>query len=115
MFKKPVYINVFTYAFPVTAIISILHRISGVFVFLLIPFFLCLLQNGIYYPWLQTNLNKFILWVLLSAFIYHLCAGIRHMLMDAGFGENKQAATTSSYIVIVFSVMLSIVMGIRLC
>lgn len=115
MKKKPVYINVFTYAFPITAIVSILHRLSGVFVFLFIPVFLSLLQQGLYFPWFENRIHKFIIWLLLSALLYHLCAGIRHLIMDVGGCEDNKSATTSSYVVIASSILLSILVGLRLC
>lgn len=113
--KKPVYINIFTFAFPITAIVSILHRITGVFIFLLIPVFLNLLQDALYYPWVTNTTSSVLLWFLLSAFVYHLIAGIRHLCMDVGFGEAKATARITSYIVLALSVLFSILIGLRLC
>lgn len=113
--NKPVYINVFTYAFPITAVISILHRISGVLTFLAIPIFLGMLQDGLYFSWIIGTTNKIVIWIILSALMYHLFAGIRHLCMDAGFGEDRIAATISSYIVLILSILFSLLIGIRLC
>ncbi len=113
--KRPVYINVFTFAFPITAIVSILHRISGVVVFLSIPLFLSMLQDGLYYPWTTSSIPKVLVWLVLTVFMYHLIAGIRHLCMDAGYAESKRAATISSYAVFIMTILFSILIGLRLC
>lgn len=124
MRAKPVNLNLFTIKFPVSAIASFLHRVSGVILFLLIPLFLGVLQNTLYYPinYLQVNniltsgmLSKFFLWVALSALAYHLLAGIRHLIMDLGFLESKVAAKITAYFVIAFGIILSLIAGIKLC
>lgn len=124
MRSKPVNLNLFTIKFPITAVASILHRMSGVILFLLIPCFLGMLSNLLYFPeefvvlrdqLINTNLNKIILWFGLSAFFYHLLAGIRHLLSDMGIGESIYIARISAQLVIVLSVILSILIGLRLC
>lgn len=115
MYNKPVYINVFTFAFPVTAIVSILHRISGVFLLFMIWLFLGLLQDTLYYPWHNYFNHKCIIWAALSIFIYHFFAGIRHLLMDLGLGEDKGAARKSSYVVLALSVLCSLFIWLSLC
>ena len=92
--------NLFTIQYPLTAIISILHRLSGVFVFLLIPFLLWMLDvalgSSIGFQYVQTTVTnpiiKLILWLILVALWYHLVAGIRHLLMDIGIGESLKSA-----------------------
>lgn len=115
MQPKPIYLNLFQFAFPITAIVSILHRISGVIIFFLIPIFLIFLQMALYYPWLQLTSGKVIIWLGLTAVIYHLFAGIRHLCMDAGLGESKQYARISSYVVFILTILSSIFVGFRLC
>lgn len=114
MYNKPVYINVFTFAFPITAIVSILHRMSGIFLLFLTPIFIGLLQDTLYYPWISLD-NKWIIWLALSVLAYHFCAGVRHLLMDCGFGEDKSAARKYSYVVLALSVLFSILIWLRLC
>jgi succinate dehydrogenase / fumarate reductase, cytochrome b subunit len=120
--QRPVNLNLFTIKFPLPAIISILHRASGVFMFLLIPFLLWMLSASLSSPVsfesLQITLmgfgSKFVVWLLLSALLYHLVAGIRHLLMDIGFGESLAAGRVSSKIVLICSIILSILVGIWL-
>lgn len=120
--QRPMNLNLFTIKFPLPAIISILHRASGVFVFLLIPFLLWMLSESLSSPVsfesLQITLMgfcpKFIVWLLLSALLYHLVAGIRHLLMDLGLGESLAAGRLSAKIVLIVSIILSILAGVWL-
>lgn len=74
------------------AIISILHRISGVLIFLFIPAMLYILHQSLLsqeqlislQECLQHPVSKLVIWVLLAAVIFHLLAGIRHLVMDLG-------------------------------
>ncbi len=112
---KYVNLNLFTISYPITAVVSILHRISGVILFLSLPWFLSLLLDTLYYPDLLANYNYAISWFILSNLGYHLFAGVRHLIMDAGFLEARTKASISAYMVIVLAVLFSIVIGWRLC
>lgn len=115
MREKPVNLNLFTVAFPVTAVASILHRISGLLLFLMIPLLLNLLnyvKNG--YRIELSIMARFLIWLGLSALIYHLFAGVRHLIMDMGFGEDKPIARVTSFIVIISSIVISLFLGYRL-
>lgn len=104
------------------AIVSILHRISGVFLFLLIPFMLWALSFSLESSQqfeqtallLTSSVFKFIIWIALSAFIYHFVAGIRHLLMDVGIGEELRSGTLGAYLTLIISVVLIILSGIWL-
>lgn len=114
--------NLFTIQYPFTAIISILHRLSGIFIFLLIPFLLWMLDVGlgssIGFEHVQTVLTnpiaKLILWLILSALWYHLIAGIRHLLMDIGIGESLSNARLSGALTIAITLIAAILIGIWL-
>lgn len=118
--KRPVNLDLGTLKFPVMSIASILHRISGLVLFLLLPmmlYFLKLsldslqsfadLQIMLASPWL-----KVLLWAFATALIYHLLAGIRHLLMDIGIGEHLEQGRKSAAFVIGCSVILTILLGI---
>jgi succinate dehydrogenase / fumarate reductase cytochrome b subunit len=104
------------------AIASILHRLSGILLFLLFPWMLYLLNRSLISEvdfqatrmLLTAPLAKFFLWAFLSALIYHLIAGIRHICMDLGWGEGLAAGRRSSLAVIVLSAILIIFLGISL-
>ncbi|OGT37045.1 MAG: succinate dehydrogenase, cytochrome b556 subunit [Gammaproteobacteria bacterium RIFCSPHIGHO2_12_FULL_38_14] len=121
MQQRPVNLNLFTIRFPIPAIVSILHRISGVVLFLLIPcifwgFDFSLTEYG--FDHLQELLSnvyvKFIVWALLIPFCYHLIAGIRHLLMDIHIGESLKGGRLGAGLTLIFSLLLIILMGIWL-
>lgn len=122
MAKRPVNLNLFTIKFPITAIVSILHRASGAILFLLIPFLLWLFDTSLasegnfieLQAILVNPLVKILIWLILAAFFYHLLAGIRHMVMDLGFAESLQAGRFSSWLVIILTLILIILTGIWL-
>lgn len=61
---------------------------------------------------LTSPLAKFVMWGLLSALLYHLVAGVRHLIMDAGVGETLEGGKLGSKIVIVVSVVLIVLAGV---
>lgn len=112
-------LNLFTIRFPIMAIISILHRISGIILLLGIPLFIWLLQGVsgeenrfnemksclTYWP------SKIFIWFMLCSLFYHVFAGIRHMIMDIGYWEDLNNGRKSSIGVIIISILMSIIMG----
>jgi len=120
--KRPVNVNVLKYRFPVPAIVSILHRVSGVILFLFIPLMLWLLQLSLSSPadfeqahnYIAMPVMRFFIWGCLSALFYHLFAGIRHLIMDLGYAESLTGAGLSSSLVIAASVVLSFLVGVWL-
>lgn len=108
------------YRFPAAAIASILHRISGIIIFFLIPFMLWLLHASLVSPQ-EFLLVKFfmgsfwvslLVWVLATATFYHLIAGIKHLIMDMGHLEEKVSGRTASVVVIILGVIVAILMGV---
>ena len=109
------------YRLPIPGIVSILHRISGALLFLSIPLLLWVLQasvnpdvaafRGLYgHP-----LVKLILFVLLWSVLHHLCAGIRYLIMDVNHGATElKAGRQSAAIVMVVSVALTLIVGVKL-
>ncbi|HVV68623.1 MAG TPA: succinate dehydrogenase, cytochrome b556 subunit [Gammaproteobacteria bacterium] len=122
MKPRPVYLNLLQIRQPLPAIVSVLHRVSGVILFLLLPLLLWLLAkslaseasfNALKQPFTHPVL-RFFIWVTLSALIYHLVAGIRHLLMDMGVGESLKGGRAGAYLVLVISIVLIIFAGICL-
>ena len=111
--------NLFTIRYPFTAIISILHRLSGIFVFLFIPFLLWMLDissgSSVGFERIQSVLTnpavKAILWLILVAIWYHIIAGIRHLLMDIGIGESLRSARISGGITVTIIIIAAILIG----
>ena len=118
--KRPVNLDLGSMKFPPMAIASVLHRISGVVLFLLLPVMLFLFAKSMHseetFVQMKTMLThpgyKLVLWAFGAALIYHLLAGIRHLLMDMGFGEHRCAGRRTAVLVIVLAVILTIFLGI---
>ena len=119
MDSRPVNLNLFTIHFPITAIVSILHRLSGLVLFLFIPFGLWIfhqsLQSSAQSEAIQAVcshwLVKFLITFLLSAVVYHVFSGIRHLLMDLGLAEDIKSARITAYLVLFLSVSGSLGIG----
>ncbi len=120
--QRPINLNLFTIRQPIAAIISILHRISGVILFLLIPFILWGLSLSLssqqdfqhIYQILTTPSMKFFVWCFLAAFTYHFVAGIRHLFMDAGIGESLNGGRLTAVLTVVITFILMILIGVWL-
>lgn len=118
--QRPVNLDLRTIKLPVTAYTSILHRISGVILFLGIAVLLFALDKSLaseegfeqVKAYLASPLVKLVIWGLLSALLYHLVAGVRHLIMDMGIGETLQGGTLGSKIVIAASVVLILLAGV---
>lgn len=118
--RRPVNLALYTMKFPVTAITSILHRITGLLLFFLIPLSLWVLNTTLSSPdsftatmtCLQTPFGKFLVWMFLSALLFHLVMGIRHLLMDLGFGETFAAGKATAWLGLVCSAVLVVLAGV---
>lgn len=118
--KRPVNLDLRTIKLPVTAYTSIAHRISGVILFLAIAGLLWMLDTSLsseagfeqIQSCLQNPLAKLVIWGVLSALIYHLIAGIRHLVMDAGVGEELESGKLGAKIVIVISAICIVLLGV---
>ena len=120
--RRPKYLNLFEIRLPLPGLLSILHRISGFALFLAIPGLLWLLQSSLastdsfvrYREAIAQPLVKLILIGLLWAFLHHLFAGLRFLLMDMHVGVQLEAARRNSAVVIAAAVVLTIIGGIWL-
>ena len=90
--QRPVNLDLQTVSFPLTAIASILHRVSGVIMFVAAGILLWFLAESLSGPagfanvadLMDSFLAKFIFWGILTALAYHLVVGVRHIIMDMG-------------------------------
>jgi succinate dehydrogenase / fumarate reductase, cytochrome b subunit len=120
--KRPLWYNLNLLDLPLPGLVSILHRISGALLFLLIFFLLYLLDASLASQErfdsaraLAANpLAKLVLFGLLWAFLHHLCAGIRYLFLDVHKGLDKETARKTSIAVLAVSLALSVVLGIAL-
>jgi succinate dehydrogenase / fumarate reductase cytochrome b subunit len=103
---KPVYINLFKIKLPISALLSISHRVSGMLIFFMVLPFSAYLFNillasqdsfGLFIETYNSSifLRTFVLFNVLI-FEYHVIAGIRHMLMDFHIVSETLSASSNS-------------------
>ena len=115
--RRPVFLNLLQIRFPVTAITSILHRASGLLLFLLIPFLILALQMSLQsaqsYDALimlfDSTMAKIILFVFIWAGVHHLFAGIRFLLLDVDIAVSRTAARTGAWLVNLLAFAVAVV------
>lgn len=118
MVERPIYLNLFKIYFPMSAVVSFLHRLSGVFLVLFIPLLLWMLQESLAseerFETLKITLNsvfaRIIIWGMLLGMGYHLIAGIRHLLMDLHIGESKSGSNLGAWLVL-WAFAISVIAG----
>ena len=132
--KRPVYRNIHVsqivgYRLPPAGIVSILHRVSGVLMFLLLPFVIWLfdvsLTSEISYErftstfiaglgFLPGWFMKLVALALIWAYLLHFIAGIRHLWMDATHSVSKEEGHLSAISTLASSSLLTVVLGFKL-
>jgi succinate dehydrogenase / fumarate reductase, cytochrome b subunit len=120
--KRPKNLELSTIRFPLPAITSILHRISGVFIFAGVGVLLWMLSESLSSAdgfaraaqWLDMPLVKLIVWAVVAGLIYHLVAGVKHLVMDLGIGETLSGAQTGARLVLIISIIAIVLAGVWL-
>lgn len=120
--KRPKHLALHLIKLPLPGFVSILHRVSGLFLFLALPVLLLMLQfslNSIEtYTQLQSALVhpfvKLLLLGLLWAFLHHFCAGLRYLAIDLHHVRSLAQARNSSKVVMAVSLMLTVMLGVKL-
>lgn len=132
--KRPVFRNIHitqivSYRLPPAGIVSILHRVSGFVMFLLLPGVIWMFDNSI-----STEISygaftnvfvagvgvlpgwffKLVVLGLLWAFLHHAIAGLRHLWMDATHSVSKEQGHNSALVTLVGSVALTVLLGAKL-
>lgn len=125
--KRPEFRNIHVteivrYRLPPAGIVSILHRVSGALLFLLLPFLVWIFELSLSSELSFARLKdvashwfvKLVLLAVLWGFLHHLVAGIRYLVLDLHIGIDKAAATKSALAVLAVSLTLTLVAGLRL-
>jgi succinate dehydrogenase / fumarate reductase cytochrome b subunit len=114
--------DILRYRLPAAGVVSILHRVSGAMMFLLLPFILYIFDLSITSEISFTHLQGFVShWFvkllilgLSWAYLHHFCAGVRHLIMDAHIGLTKEASAKSARTVFIVSVPLALLIALKL-
>lgn len=120
--QRPVNLDLSTIKMHAAANASILHRISGVIMVFAIGILLWALSLSLSsaegFAQVESLLSgiffKIIILGTLSALIYHLLGGIRHLIMDLGYFEELPSGNTTAKVIIVLWLILTVVVGVRL-
>jgi len=131
--KRPEFrnINAFkdlpTYRLPAAGIVSILHRVSGVLMFVLLPLVIWIfdvsVSSEISFARFRAAFNvgaggvilKLVALALLWAYLHHFTAGVRHLLMDVSHAAvSKERGASSAKITLVVSLVLTVILGAKL-
>ena len=122
-------IDALDYRLPPAGIVSILHRISGILMFVLLPFIIWMFDNSltseISYAQFTTVFSvgtkllpgwffKLIALGLIWAYLHHFIAGLRHLWMDATHAVTKEFGHNSALVTLGSSVTLTLVLGYKL-
>ena len=106
--KRPVYLNLLKIRLPLTGMVSFAHRITGVILFLSLPFVVYILDLSIEseasFQYAQQILSQplimFVQILLLWSISHHFFAGIRFLLIDAEIGVEKSQARFGAWLVL---------------
>jgi len=132
--KRPVYRNIHvsqivSYRLPPAGIVSILHRISGMLLFVLLPFVIWMFDTSVtseisygaftnvfvagigFVPgWFIKLVSLGLIW----GYLHHFIAGVRHLWMDATHSVSKAQGHSSAIITLASSVALTLALGAKL-
>jgi succinate dehydrogenase / fumarate reductase cytochrome b subunit len=119
--KRPKNLDLLSIRLPLPGILSIIHRISGAVLFLLLPVLLWLFQSSLASPESFATfksvvghpLIKLILLGLIWLYMHHFCAGIRYLLLDLHKGIDLESARLSSWIVFGVSIAMTLIIGAK--
>ena len=118
--NRPINLNLTSIRFPLAAIASISHRISGVILFLGVAFLLYLLQTSLgseagfnlTVQLSQTFVGKLLIWLILVSICYHLLAGVKHLMLDFGWGETKTSSERGAKALLASSLVIAILASV---
>jgi succinate dehydrogenase / fumarate reductase cytochrome b subunit len=118
--KRPVNLDIGSISLPITAWVSLMHRASGVFLFAGIALLIYMLDESLTsqesFVALKESLAspgaKFAVWFVMAGMIYHTVAGVKHLIMDFGFGETMEGGVLGARLTIASSIVLSILAGV---
>ncbi|MBU2887410.1 succinate dehydrogenase, cytochrome b556 subunit [Gilvimarinus agarilyticus] len=118
--KRPVNLELSTIKFPITALVSITHRVTGVALFAGVAVLLWMLDASLSsaegFASVQDSLAspvcKLILWGVLAALGYHTAMGVRHLIMDCGVGESYEGGRLGAKLALVVAVVLIVLAGV---
>ena len=132
--SRPVHRNIHisqivSYRLPPAGIVSILHRVSGALMFVLMPFIIWMFDTSVtseisYSQFTNVFVGgvgfipgwffKLVALALIWAYLHHFIAGVRHLWMDATHAVTKEFGHNSALFTLIASLLLTLVLGTKL-
>lgn len=120
--NRPKHLALHLIKLPLPGFVSILHRVSGLVLFLVLPVLLWMLQSSLRSIETYTALQTFLAYPLIKlgllglmwAFLHHFCAGLRYLAIDLHWVHGLAGARGSSKIVLAVSLILTVILGAKL-
>ena len=117
---RPKNLDLKTIRLPLPGFVSILHRISGAGLFLMLPVILWMFQSSlvssnsfdVFRSFVTHPVAKLFLLGLIWAYMHHFCAGLRFLALDLHIGIELESARLSSKIVLVVSLIATAILGV---
>ncbi|MDH5765057.1 MAG: succinate dehydrogenase, cytochrome b556 subunit [Gammaproteobacteria bacterium] len=121
--SRPFFLNLIKIRLPVTGVISIFHRISGVILFLAIPWFIYLFEMSLRgereFNQVMLDLQQFwvklFLIILLWSIVHHFYAGLRFLCTDFDLGLSKQQSRLTAWLVILLELVTFVMIMYGIC
>ena len=122
-------VDALQYRLPLAGVVSILHRVSGVIMFLLMPFIIWMFDTSvsseISYSQFTSVFSggagfvpgwffKLVALVLIWSYLQHFIAGLRHLWMDATHAVSQEFGRQSAVFTLASSLLLTLALGIKL-
>jgi len=122
-------VDAFQYKLPPAGVVSILHRVSGGLMFVLLPFVIWLFDNSLSSEVSYDRFTaafvagigfvpgwgiKLVVLALLWAYLHHFIAGVRHLWMDMTHSVSKEQGHSSALVTLASSVVLTVLLGAKL-
>jgi succinate dehydrogenase / fumarate reductase cytochrome b subunit len=106
MSERPLSPHLQVYRLPITAVLSISHRLTGVFLSIGLVFWVLFLvalaqgegAYGVAQGVLDSIPGRGLLWLWIFALFFHLCHGIRHLIWDTGHGLERSTLDRYAYL-----------------
>lgn len=122
MHNRPVYLNLFRLHLPLAGWVSILHRITGVVLFLALPLALYLLERSLSHQegfeavsaLLDRPAGRLMLLAVIVSLAHHVFAGLRHLALDIHWGVEKNRARQSAHGVMIATALVTLLAVWRL-
>lgn len=122
-------IEALQYRLPLAGVVSILHRVSGMLMFFLLPFVIWMFDTSVtseisfdrFASAFSAGIGvvpgvvvKIVVLGLIWAYLHHAIAGLRHLWMDATHSVSKEFGRSSAVVTLVLSVLLTLLLGAKL-